>query len=498
MSKTTLTIHSSFTIGAVDDRIYGGFLEHLGRAVYGGVFDPQSSRSDAEGIRQDVLADLRRLKMTAMRYPGGNFVSGYDWLDGVGPKEGRPTKLDLAWQSLETNQFGTNEFLSVCEVMDWTPMMAVNLGTGTPVEARNWMEYCNSPAGTYWANLRREHGREKPYEVKLWCLGNEMDGPWQIGHVSAQDYATRAQQTARLMKMQDPEVELVVCGSCTTGLPSYMEWDRVVLERCFQDVDYISLHRYVGNSAGDSEDYLCVGASIDRQIEEMESACRYVAAKNRSNRSIRLSFDEWNVWYRKNSGDAVDGRGKFAPPLLEEVYNFEDALVVAQFLNSFLRHADTVKIANIAQIVNVIAPVLTTRDDTLLQTIFYTFELISNWGRGTSLQVGYSGTEVESKSYGRVPTIDASAVVDETTLNVFLVNRNVEHSQEVHLDIHGYELKTVVDCQILWYGDLQASNSFESKDLVAPQPFEEVKLLKDGALVTLPPHSFVALRLGLG
>ncbi len=354
MQSTRIALHTQFQIGAVDPRIFGGFLEHMGRAVYEGVYDPTSAHSTEHGFRSDVLAALRRLNMTAMRYPGGNFASGYHWLDGVGPRDQRPTVRELAWQSIEPNRFGSDEYIRLCRVMGWQPMLTVNLGTGTPEEARNWVEYCNCPPGTRYADLRAAGGNPDPYGVKLWCLGNEMDGPWQLGHVPADQYAIRAQQAARMMKGADPSIELVACGTSSIGLATYMEWDRVVLEHVGELADYVSLHRYVGNRESDTADTLAVTNSIDRQIEEMDAVCRFVQAKHRSQKRAFLCFDEWNVWYKNKE---KDGGGKFAPHLIEEVYNLEDALVVAGFLHSFIRHADVLKIANLAQIVNVIAPI---------------------------------------------------------------------------------------------------------------------------------------------
>ena len=347
LQPTKIVAHTKYRIAPVDPRVFGGFLEHMGRAVYRGIYDPDSAHADAEGCRADVLAALRRLNMTAMRYPGGNFVSGYHWQDGVGPRAKRPTVRELAWQSIEPNRFGTDEYLRLCRNMGWTPMLTVNLGTGTPEEARDWVEYCNCPPGTRYADLRAAHGSREPHAVKLWCLGNEMDGPWQLGHVPADQYAIRARQAAKMMKDADSTIELVACGSCGVGLPTYMEWDREVLTGLGGLADYISLHRYVGNPDGDTPDYLAVTAAIDRQIEEMDAACRFAQARARSRKRAFLCFDEWNVWYKDRR---TDGAGKFAPHLIEEVYNLEDALVVAGFLHSFVRHADVVKIANLAQI----------------------------------------------------------------------------------------------------------------------------------------------------
>jgi alpha-N-arabinofuranosidase len=495
MNHSHLTLHPSFVIDKVDPRVFGGFLEHLGRAVYQGVYEPGSAHADSRGFRQDVLAALRKLEFTAMRYPGGNFVSGYDWVDGIGPRSKRPTKRDLAWQSLDTNEFGTDEFMQMSREMGWTPMFAVNLGTGTPSDARNWLEYCNGELGTYWADMRAANGSPEPHNIGLWCLGNEMDGPWQIGHVPAEEYAIRAQQTARLMKMFDPKVELVLCGSCATNLPTYLDWDRKVLEYCYQDVDYISLHSYVGNPDDKTADFLTVGLDIDKQIEDLSATCRFVQGKLKTRKQVHLSFDEWNVWYRARTGEHVDGKAKFAAPLLEEVYNLEDALVVAQFLNSFIRHADTVKIANIAQIVNVIAPIMTRGDDLLIQSIFYPFEMMSSRRNGVALQVGYSGPKCPGTSHPDAPQVDASAILDGGKLSVFLVNRSMEEQSEVCIELGQHKFSRVESAEIVTGHDPKAANRLGEEPVVQSKPFDEICFTHGTACVTLPPMSFVAATL---
>ena len=494
---TTLHLHTHFTVDQVDPRIFGGFLEHLGRAVYDGIYNPESSHADDLGCRKDVLSALRQLNMTAMRYPGGNFVSGYHWIDAVGPKEKRPTVRDMAWQSIETNQFGPDEFLTLCRRMDWTPMMAVNLGTGTPEEARNWLEYCNVKGGSKWADLRREHGYETPHDIKLWCLGNEMDGPWQIGHMPAENYGIIAQQTARLMKMCDPSIEVVVCGSCATDLPTYLEWDRQVLEHCREEVEYISLHRYVGNKTDNTKEYLAVTKSIDRQIEATDAVCKSVYYRRKSKRRVYLSCDEWNVWYRARHSEHLDGEGKFAPPLLEEHYNLEDALVVAGFLNSFIRHADSVKIANLAQIVNVIAPIFTRGDEMLLQSIFYPFEMYSRRRTGVSLQVAVDGPGYESTKYGFVNDLDASAILNGDQLSVFLVNRNLEQSMDVQVRLGDARVKDVVSADFVTGTDPKAANTFENKQRISSCDHDDI-LIRDGvAIISLPPMTVYAGTLRL-
>jgi alpha-N-arabinofuranosidase len=495
---TTIHLHTRHQIGEVDPRVFGGFLEHLGRAVYEGVYQPGSAHADKEGWRLDVLSALKRLDFTAMRYPGGNFVSGYHWEDGVGPRHSRPTVRDLAWSSLEINEIGTNEFMSLSNKMHWTPMMAVNLGTGTPEEARNWVEYCNIDCGSKFADMRMDHGVEKPHSIKLWCLGNEMDGHWQIGHLPAEQYAIKAQQAARMMKMTDPDLELVVCGSCATDLPTYLHWDRTVLEYVRDDVEYISMHRYVGNEKDDTAEFLAVTKSIDDQIEETDAMCRYVHRAKSMKKKVKLSFDEWNVWYRARSGDSVDGRAKLAAHLLEERYNLEDAIVVMGFLNSFIRHADVVKIANLAQIVNVIAPILTEGDAMLLQTIFYPFEMMSSRRKGVSLRVALEGPSYVSKAYGETLYADTSAILDDNRLSVFVANRNLESPMTIRVDVSDLKIDRLLSAEVLSGVGPKDANTFEEPDRVKSEKFESVSI-KDGvAEFEMPALSLFAGTFALG
>jgi alpha-N-arabinofuranosidase len=491
MEPTTITLQTRFQIAQVDPRIFGGFLEHMGRAVYEGVYDPDCSSADKDGFRTDVLGALGQLNLTAMRYPGGNFASGYHWMDGVGPREGRPTVRELAWQSTEPNQFGTDEYIKLCRRMSWSPMLTVNLGTGTPEEARNWVEYCNGPAGTRYADMRVANVNPEPHG---WCLGNEMDGPWQLGHVPADQYAIRAQQAAKMMKDVDDAIELVACGSSGVTRPTYMEWDRRVLEYMGDLADYVSLHRYVGNVDGDTPDFLAITNSIDRQIEEVDAVCRFVQAKRRSKKRAYLCFDEWNVWYKNRQ---MNGEGKFAPHLIEEVYNLEDALVVAGFLNSFIRHADVVKIANLAQIVNVIAPILTRGDEMLIQSIFYPLEMFSRRRDGLALRPVVEGPTYEGQANGRVHYIDTSAIYNGDRLHVFVTNRSLEEPSSVHIKLVDKAIVALDNADLLTGPHAQAANSFEQPDVVRSRPFAEanleVKVAPSGVSLELPPLSVVAM-----
>ena len=497
LDPTILRLHTGFRIGEVDPRIFGGFLEHMGRAVYQGVYEPTSRHADERGFRGDVLAALDGLRMTAMRYPGGNFASGYHWQDGVGPRAERPTLRELAWRTTEPNEFGTGEFAALSQRMGWTPMLTVNLGTGTPEEARNWVEYCNAPAGTRYADLRVAHGSPEPFACKLWCLGNEMDGPWQLGHVPAEEYGRRAQQAAKLMKDLDPEIELVVSGSSSPLLPTYLEWDRVALERVAGLGDYISTHRYVGNPNDDTLDFLAIGNQIDRQIEEVDAVCRYVAGKRKKSRRAYVSFDEWNVWYRERTPGRRDPVAAHPQHLLEEVYNLEDALAVAAFLHSFVRHADSVKIANIAQIVNVIAPVLTRGDDCLLQSIYYPFRMFSGRRGGTALRAVVHGPRYTGATNGEAAYVDASAILDGDRLKVFATNRSPDEEAALTVELSDAAISALESAELLTGPDAKSANTFDKPELIQSVDLSDVVLRDGRALLALPPLSLVAMTLEL-
>lgn len=482
MEPATVYLHTAQQVGEVDPRIFGGFLEHMGRAVYGGVFDPSSPKADGDGFRTDVLEALRGLGLTVVRYPGGNFASGYHWTDGVGPRDDRPTVRDLAWRCTETNAFGTDEFLRLCERMGWEPMLTANLGTGTPEEALHWLEYCNAPTGTKWGDHRARNGRTEPWGVKLWCLGNEMDGPWQLGHVPAETYALRAHQTAKLLKAADPEVRTIACGSSAPEMPSFLEWDRTVLERLGGLADFVSLHRYVGNRSRDLAGFLAVTDSVDEQIEKVDAVCRYVQGARKGRKRSYLSFDEWNVWYRTTTPGWDDGDWQVAPPIIEEVYDLADALVVAGFLMSFVRHADVVKIANIAQICNVIAPVLTRPDDVLVQSIYHAFAMISSRRDGVSLRPSVEGN------------VDTAAILGGDRLHVFCTNRWPDRPLRVAVDVAGpgSKLLGVEGAEILTGPAADAHNSWEQRDVVARRAFDGFSVVGDGLEAELPPLSFTA------
>ena len=490
MLQATLYLHPKFQVGKVDDRIFGGFIEHLGRSVYTGIYDADNPLSDASGFRSDVKNALRELDLSVVRYPGGNFASGYHWQNGIGPKDQRPVIRDLAWQSTEPNTFGTDEFIQYCRELDWQPMLCTNLGTGTPEEAMAWVEYCNSPHGTNYADLRKENGSPEPHQVPLWCLGNEMDGPWQLGHVPVRDYVNRARQAAKLMKDCDPSIETVACGSSSPEMPTFIDWDRTVLEELGGLANYISLHRYVRHP-GDNQEYLAVSKAIDQQIESIDACAKSAAAKRKSRRRTYLCFDEWNVWYRALGSEHTNGRGKYAPPLLEEQYDFMDSLVVALFLMSFIRHADSVKIANLAQLVNVIAPIVTNTNSLFKQTIFHSFRMVSCRKGGVSLRGTTDCETYLSDSHGQVPYLDHAAILDDDQLKLFVLNRHSAKSMELSVDLGNWRIAEIESCEILHHRSSEARNSFEQPNEVCAVEFHDWQL-GDRATVELPPHSFLA------
>ena len=501
-AATRVYLDSRRTLPPIDRNLFGSFLEHLGRAIYGGIYDPGSKLSDSNGFRKDVLEEIKHLGVPIIRYPGGNFVSGYRWLDGVGPKKDRPRALEKAWDSIETNQFGTNEFMAWCRSVGATPLMGLNLGTGTPEQAAALVEYCNVEKGTHWSDLRREHGVVEPHHVQHWCLGNEMDGPWQIGHMSATEYGYKAADAARQMRYVDHSLKLVACGSSGPFMPTYLEWDREVLEQCYDYVDGLSLHRYFGNvreTNGDSTKYLAMNLPMERQIAETAAVCDYVQGRKRSAKKLWLSFDEWNVWYRTTTGDAVDGKRQEAPHLLEEVYNLEDALLVGGLINALIRNSDRVKIACLAQLVNVIAPIVTNANGLLRQTIFYPYSWALQFAWGAALKLLVESPEYEVPGMDHVPYVDVAATynAESKEISVFVLNRDLAKSKEVEIHWEERAPSRVVASQILTGDDLKAFNSFEAPERVKPVAFERPSTAGMQTRFEVPPRSYSVIQWSL-
>lgn len=489
MRTTKMCIDKAVQGATVDKRLYGSFIEHLGRAVYGGIYEPGHETADEEGFRKDVIKLVKELQVPIIRYPGGNFVSNYFWEDGVGPRSERKKRLELAWRSLETNEIGLNEFASWAKKADAQIMMAVNLGTRGVADACNLLEYCNHPSGTYYSDLRRSHGVEHPHEIKTWCLGNEMDGPWQIGHKTAKEYGRLAAETAKAMKLIDPSIELVSCGSSYVGMPTFPEWEATTMEETYDYVDYISLHQYYGNAQNDTADFWAMTQDLDHFIRTVTATCDYIKAKKRSKKTMYLSFDEWNVWFHSNKEDddtMTNRPWQVAPHLLEDQYTYEDAILVGLMLITFLNHADRIKIACLAQLVNVIAPIMTEPGGaTWKQTIFYPFLHVSSFGRGKVLPAITSTDKFDTSSHEAVTDMEMASVYNEEQeeVTIFAVNRNITEDVLFEVDLRSFEGFQVIEYLVMDADDMKETNSAIAQNVVPRKTMNYE--LKEGRFTTI-------------
>jgi alpha-N-arabinofuranosidase len=498
---STATVDSSFVIGAIDRRLFGSFVEHMGRCVYGGVFAPGDSAADQDGFRTDVLELTRELGTTLVRYPGGNFVSGFRWEDSVGPLIDRPRRLDLAWRSLEPNTFGLDEFIRWTTKANVEPMMAVNLGSRGIEAACGLLEYANHPGGTAWSDLRIRHGAIQPYGIKLWCLGNEMDGPWQIGHKTAETYGHLAAETAKAMRQIDPSIELVLCGSSNDRMPTFGSWEATVLESAFDHVDYLSLHAYYEPVGGDVQRFLASGDRMDHFIEGVVATTDHVAARRHSRRKLKLSFDEWNVWYESRFVGHENLNWASAPALIEDQYTALDAVAVGALLMSLLRHADRVAIACLAQLVNVIAPIRTEPGQPAWrQTIFYPVALTAAHARGKVLRTEVRGDVLRIPDQDDVTALDLLVTQDEEAgeYAIFAVNRSDTMSIHCTLTLRDLPRLTVIEQLAMGGGvhPLSASNSVSDPYSVIPQTAGSTQIEGHSIHISLHPASWNLIRLG--
>jgi len=493
-----MTLDPAFRVGEVDRRLFGSFVEHMGRCVYTGIYEPDHPTATAHGTRGDVLELVRELAPTIVRYPGGNFVSGYRWEDGVGNPDERPRRLDLAWRSIESNQFGVDEFAAWCEAAGTEAMMAVNLGTRGVREAVDLLEYCNHPEGTAWSDLRRSNGSKEPHDIRVWCLGNELDGPWQIGHKTAHEYGRLASETARAMRRVDPRIELVACGSSNTAMPTFASWEATVLEHCYDAVDYVSLHSYYEETNHDLGSFLASGVDLERGIEALVATADHVAAKLGSRKQLKLSVDEWNVWYQSRFGGEASLDWSERRELIEDTYDVADAAVVGSLLITMLRHADRVGIACQAQLVNVIAPIRTeVGGRAWRQTVFHPVAMTAELARGSVLRVEPKAPIYDSAVYGDVPLLDATATLDDQTgaVTVFAVNRSIDEPLRLTADVRAFPGYRVERCLSLTAPDIRTSNTADRPDAVTPTSNTDVRL-DDGQLeLTLPAVSWNVIRL---
>jgi len=495
MTKACIVADLSFEIGEIDRRLFGSFVEHIGRCVYGGIFEPGHPDADSQGFRRDVLALTRELGVTLVRYPGGNFLSGYNWEDGVGPVAERPKRLELAWFATEPNSFGTNEFIDWCRAAEIEPLFCVNLGTRGPDDARRLVEYCNHQGGTALSELRKSHGYDAPHGIKLWGLGNEQDGPWQIGEKTATEYGRIAKETAKLMRWVDPEVELSACGSSGREMKTFGAWEYEVLDQCYEQVDYLSLHQYFTNYDGDTAEFLGAADLMDRFIGEVVAICDAVGAKHRSPKRIMLSFDEYNVWWKARPGGKLKKLSGWpeAPAFNEEIYTFEDALVLGGALLALLNNADRVKIACLAQLVNVIAPIMTEPGGRAWrQPIFFPFADVAHLARGAALQQAIESETFASKTLGELPYLFASTTHDAASrrIVVFALNRHLGEGMDLRVELRGVPGRLALeDSRDLAGFDLAATNS-AGAETVRPATHDGAMI--DGTTITarLAPASW--------
>ena len=496
-----LAVDPAFAVGALDRRLFGSFVEHMGRCVYTGIYEPDHPAADSDGFRTDVLDLVRELGVTAVRYPGGNFVSNYDWEDGVGPKEDRPRKLDLAWRAVEPNQFGTDEFVAWSKRAGVEPIWAVNLGTRGIKEAVELLSYCNLPPGTELPDRRVANGSKEPHDIRVWCLGNEMDGPWQIGHKTAEEYARLAEETANAMRRVDPTLELVVGGSSNAHMPTFGEWERTVLERTYDLVDHLSLHAYFELKGDDRASFLGSAEEMDRFIASVVATADHVKALKRRDKEITLSFDEWNVWYQQHFPGELGLDVREVSPLIEDTYTVDDAVVVGSLLITLLRHADRVKIACLAQLVNVISPIRTQPGGRAWrQTIFHPFALTAKYAGTTVLRTEISGPDVETPAYGRIPALWSTATYDENTGEValFVVNRSETDEIELEVPLHALGPLELTEHLGLYDDDRAAANTADEPDRVVPRPVGGTGIDNGICRATLAPASWHLIRLSPG
>lgn len=492
-----------YEIGKIDNKLYSSFTEHLGRSIYSGIYEPGHPTADEKGYRMDVADLVKELGVPVIRYPGGNFVSCYDWHDGIGPKEKRPRRMDYAWATIETNEFGIDEFCQWAEKVGIEPMIAVNLGTGSIKDAGDLVEYCNHPGGTYWSDLRAKNGHPEPYNIKYWCLGNEMEGSWQAGHLSAEDYTKKALEAAKIMRWVDPSIKLVACGSSYEMLPTYLEWDRVMLTELYDQVDYISTHNYTMNSGQGTTNFLAAYKQLDTHIKASAKAVEFVKAKNHFDKDIKICLDEWNVWnfqdIKLDSLDDLAGLTTFemtsaekwevAPSILQEKYSLLDALVVGGLGITLLNNVDTVEIACLAQLINVIAPITTIRNGGIFkQTIYHPFHMLSKYGHGVTMKAVVDA-ETYKCEFGDLPIVEPAVVYNEETdeVRVFVLNCSQDEDTEFEMELQGYGDKKVKKHLVLNGDDLEARNTFEDPDSVV---MKELEAPADGTKVVLPKMSW--------
>lgn len=497
--KATVIVNRNFTVGEIDKRIYSSFVEHMGRVVYSGIYEPDHPTADEDGFRRDVLEKVKEMGVTGIRYPGGNYVSCYDWRDGVGPVEKRPRRLEIAWRAIETNEFGINEFMRWAKKADIEPIFAVNLGTKGIENAVSIVEYCNIEKGTLYSDMRREHGVENPYGIQTWCLGNEMDGDWQIGHKTAEEYGRLAQETAKAMKQVDNSIKLVSCGSSKSDMPTYPDWEAITLSYTYDYVDYISLHQYYGNQEKGTKFFLAQSVDMEQYIKTVISTCDFVKAKKRSEKELYISFDEWGVWSIPDVEVAsqVDEKPwQIAPHLSEQIYSMEDTLLFASMMMNFLKYADRIKIACQSLLTNISAAIMTEeKGDVWVQPIFYPFSYMARYGKGLVLQAVTDCETYDCDKFKKIPYLDHVTVYNKENKEIvfFAVNRSENEAINLVYDLEGYDAEAIVEHVTVSHPDKKATNLKNHKEIV-PWKEERTYLEKNQVCAILMPLSWNMIR----
>ena len=501
MEKIRVVIDKDYIVGKIDKRLFGSFVEHMGRVVYTGIYEPGHPTADENGFRQDVVQLAKDMGVNIVRYPGGNFVSNYDWMDGIGPKEERPRKRDLAWKSIETNEVGIDEFMKWANKYDFEPIMAVNLGTKGLEEAVALLEYCNSEVGSYYSDLRAKYGHEKPYGIKTWCLGNEMDGQWQLGHKPAREYARLAHEVGKAMKLVDSSIELVVCGSSMSRNATFGDWEREVLSQVYNEADYISLHQYYDGQDKGEKFFLARSLDMERYIDLVCGIADLEKKKQKSNKTLDISFDEWGVWSTPDYEVQkwVDEHPwQIAPPLGEQIYSMEDALLFASMLMVLIRKCDRVKIGCQSLLTNISACIMTEKGgECWKQPIYYPFEMLANNARGQVLDSRYFGKTYSCEDFDKVPIVDSLLVwnEDENEIAFFCVNRS-ESEENVILETNGFSLREVKESVVLCSDDIN-NNNYEDHNAVEPERIDNYKITENTIDISLKPFAFQMIKLQL-
>lgn len=499
--EAVVTVDPTVIDGVLDQRVFGGLVEHVGRSIYGGVTRSVNGLFPPELVRQDVLDALRDMRVSVVRWPGGNFASGYDWRDGVGPVDQRPVRSNLSWLEEEPNTFGTNEFLAWAAELGAEPYLVVNMGSGSIDLAQAWVEYCNGSGNTYWANLRRSHGREEPYGVRYWGLGNEMYGEWQIGQMDVHEYVKKAREFSKVMLWTDPDIELVSCGR-----DGISDWDRVVIEELAEYVRWHSIHVYTG-----STDYWTNVLSphhVARAVRNVSSIIERVRYVKRLPHRIHVALDEWNVAYR--TMDEVGWRDHFRAAL-DERYNLSDTVAVSTFLTTFVKLHRELRMANLGQLINALGALVTNEEQVLRQGIYHAFALFSRnaqefvtpvtvHSRQKDLPVS---EEVGPRTFrigdlGPFDVLDAAATVNVhgDELAVWLVNRDPASPTRVEVRTQGRAIRNPSRMELLRGPEPDAVNSFRHPDQIT---VEYVSINSDGERLHLeiPPCGVAAVRLSL-